>query len=118
VEIDPERFQIPAAGPDWSIRLQCQFLFAQMTLTIATMNITSPPKPKNRPLDLSRCRSCGISFLLAAFAMGVCEAAETIQTTGVLGSPSATTIDGKQLPPPDPKFGGIIEEKASDSKAW
>jgi arylsulfatase len=51
--------------------------------------------------------------------MGVCEAAETIQTTGVLGSPSATTtIDGKQLPPPDPKFGGIIEEKASESKPW
>ena len=83
------------------------------------MNITSPPKPKNRPLDLSRCRSFSISFLLTAFAMGVCEAAETIQTTGVLGSPSATTtIDGKQLPPPDPKFGGIIEEKASESKPW
>ena len=45
------------------------------------------PQPKNRPLDLSRCRSFGISFLLTAFAMGVCEAAETIQTTGVLGSP-------------------------------
>ncbi len=38
---------------------------------------------------------------------------------GTLGSPSATTtIDGKQLPPPDPKFGGVIEEKASESKAW
>jgi len=29
------------------------------------------------------------------------------QTTGTPGSPGATTtIDGKQLPPPDPKFGG------------
>ena len=41
------------------------------------------------------------------------------QVTGVLGSPSATTtLDGKQLPPPDPKFGGVIKEKASESKAW
>jgi hypothetical protein len=41
------------------------------------------------------------------------------QVTGELGSPSATTtIDGKQLPPPDPKFGGVIKEKATDSKPW
>jgi arylsulfatase A-like enzyme len=41
------------------------------------------------------------------------------QVTGVLGSPSATTtIDGKQLPPPDPKFGGVIKEKASESTPW
>jgi arylsulfatase len=41
------------------------------------------------------------------------------QVTGTPGSPSATTtIDGKQLPPPDPKFGGVIEEKASQSKPW
>ena len=41
------------------------------------------------------------------------------QVTGELGSPSATTtINGKQLPPPDPKFGGVIKEKASESKAW
>jgi arylsulfatase len=41
------------------------------------------------------------------------------QTTGVPGSPDATTtISGTQLPPPDPKFGGVIKEKASESKAW
>jgi arylsulfatase len=41
------------------------------------------------------------------------------QVTGVPGSPSATTtIDGKQLPPPDPKFGGEIRENAAQSKAW
>jgi arylsulfatase A-like enzyme len=41
------------------------------------------------------------------------------QVAGELGSPSATTtISGKQLPPPDPQFGGVIEEKASESKAW
>ena len=37
------------------------------------------------------------------------------QTTGVPGSPEATTtLPGNQLPPPDPKFGGVIKEKASE----
>src|SRR5262245_57826130 len=41
------------------------------------------------------------------------------QTTGVPGSPEATTtIDGRQLPPPPPKFGGVINETVKDSKAW
>src|SRR5262245_1915130 len=40
-------------------------------------------------------------------------------STGVPGSPGATTtIDGKQLPPPDAKFGGVIKEDALNSKAW
>jgi hypothetical protein len=42
-----------------------------------------------------------------------------IQTTGTPGSPGATTtIDRKQLPPPDPKFGGVIQDTAPDSKPW
>ena len=41
------------------------------------------------------------------------------QGSGEPGSPGATTtISGKQLPSPDPKFGGVIKEKASDSKGW
>ena len=41
------------------------------------------------------------------------------QITGTPGSPGATTtLSGKQLPPPDPKFGGVIKEKASESTAW
>ena len=45
--------------------------------------------------------------------------AAEIQTTGTPGSPSATTtISGKQLPEPDPKFGGVIKEKAAGSKSW
>ena len=41
------------------------------------------------------------------------------QVTGVLGSPGATTsISGKQLPPPDPKFGGVIRNDALQSKYW
>jgi arylsulfatase A-like enzyme len=45
--------------------------------------------------------------------------AQEVQTTGEPGSPSATTtIDGKQLPAPPPKFGGVIKEDAKDSKPW
>jgi arylsulfatase len=42
-----------------------------------------------------------------------------VETTGVSGLPSATTtISGKQLPPLDPKFGGVINERASESRPW
>ena len=42
-----------------------------------------------------------------------------IQSNGTPGSPSATTsINGKQLPAPDPKFGGVIKEGALQSKPW
>jgi len=55
----------------------------------------------------------------ALIAMAVSIRAQQIQTSGELGSPSATTtIDGKQLPPPPPKFGGVIKEDAKDSKPW
>ena len=46
-------------------------------------------------------------------------ASQAQQVTGELGSPNATiTINGQQLPPPDPKFGGVIKEKASESTPW
>jgi arylsulfatase A-like enzyme len=39
--------------------------------------------------------------------------------TGQLGSPSATTtIDGKQIPAPPLKFGGVIKPSATDSTQW
>jgi hypothetical protein len=38
---------------------------------------------------------------------------------GRAGSPSATsTVSNKQLPAPDPKFGGVIKEGALQSKPW
>ncbi len=47
------------------------------------------------------------------------EPAKDFQTSGVPGSPSATaTIPSDQLPPPDPKFGGVIKENAAQSKSW
>jgi arylsulfatase A-like enzyme len=41
------------------------------------------------------------------------------ETPAMPGSPSATvTIDGKQLPPPPMKFGGVIQEDAKNSKSY
>ena len=58
---------------------------------------------------------------LAAFSVSllVSVSSGAQQINGVLGSPGATTtIDGKQLPPPDPKFGGVIKDDALRSKPW
>ena len=41
------------------------------------------------------------------------------QVTGKMGSPSATTtVSNKQLPAPDPAFGGVIKNDALQSRAW
>ena len=57
------------------------------------------------------------AFLFAAALVVAPALSQTI--TGVPGSPSATiTLDGKQLPPPPQKFGGVIKESALDSKQW
>lgn len=58
-------------------------------------------------------------FLLFFSVLSVAGSATAQQITGELGSPGATTtISGKQLPLPDPKFEGVIKQKASESTAW
>ncbi len=65
-------------------------------------------------MKINRSMLAGVGLLAVS-----CVAALAQQVTGTPGSPGATTtIDGKQLPPPDPKFGGVIREKASESQAW
>jgi arylsulfatase len=60
-----------------------------------------------------------ITALVAGPLIGGGVAATAPEVTGVLGSPGATTtIDGKQLPAPDPVFGGKIEQEALQSEAW
>ena len=55
-----------------------------------------------------------VAALMAATAF-----AQAQQINGTPGSPDATmTISGKQLPPPDLKFGGVIKDTAPDSKPW
>ena len=57
-----------------------------------------------------------LSFLLGASYLPAAMA-QTIN--GTLGTPSATiTIDGKQIPAPPPKFGGVIKETLEGSKTW
>jgi arylsulfatase A-like enzyme len=60
-----------------------------------------------------------ISTVLAMLVLFVGVPLAAQQTTGKPGSPSATTtIDGKQLPAPQPKFGGVIKEGALQSTPW
>ncbi|MBP6777209.1 MAG: arylsulfatase, partial [Piscinibacter sp.] len=62
------------------------------------------------------------SRLLSALALvlGIgAHSASAQHVTGTPGSPSATTtISGKQLPAPQPPFGGIIKDGALQSKPW
>jgi arylsulfatase A-like enzyme len=59
---------------------------------------------------------------IAAFVLTAALAPRPVagqEVTGVLGQPSATTtVGGKQLPAPDPKFGGVIRETLKGSKTW
>src|SRR5258707_5233755 len=64
-------------------------------------------------------RATAILSLSFLFGTAAFPAAIAQQITGTPGTPSATiTIDGKQLPPPPLKFGGVIKESARDSKPW
>jgi arylsulfatase len=57
--------------------------------------------------------------LIAADAPATGASGVEPQVTGTLGSPSATTtLPGNQLPPPAPKFGGVINDNAMQSKEW
>jgi arylsulfatase len=81
-----------------------------------------PPVVVSRQTDCKRPRMKrphALAWLFAAVATLCGATAFAQQVTGTLGSASATTtVPGNQLPPPDPKFGGVIKERASDSKAW
>jgi len=62
-------------------------------------------------------KACAMMFSAATLAVLAAAPASAQQTTGTPGSPGATTtIDGKYLPPPPPKFGGEINLEATKSK--
>ena len=64
-----------------------------------------------RALILSMSGVLGL-FLMAASVVAV-------ETSGESGSASGTTtVSGKQLPAPDPEWGGEIKADALSSKAW
>ena len=60
----------------------------------------------------------GLALYLVSI-IGAWTLAHAQQTTGVPGSPSATTtIDGQQIPPPPQKFGGKIERSTEGSRPY
>ncbi len=70
----------------------------------------------NRNLRRTTLVLAGLVFVLA-LAIALPSAAQ--QTEGKVGSPSATTtISGKQLPAPQPPFGGVIKDDALQSTPW
>src|SRR6266436_4661383 len=82
--------------------------------------------PTLRHTSMSLVRLLRRYGLIVVAAAALCVASSALppagaqQTAPSPGSPAATmTLDGKQLPPPPPKFGGVINERASASKpSW
>jgi len=63
----------------------------------------------------------GFIALMAVLLLAACTTMQgtSPEVTGELGTPNATTtISGKQLPAPEPEFGGDIKDGALQSKPW
>src|SRR5262245_40553983 len=95
---------IPSGGP---IALGCR----------ATVSNPEAPMIESHLAIPRRLALRGLVAASLLFALGTTGFAQ--QTTGTPGSPSATTtIDGKYLPNPPPKFGGTIGLDAAQSKPY
>jgi len=69
-------------------------------------------------VSIRRIKLLGLLVLFVAVAVAN-SAVLAQQTTGTPGSPGATTtIDGRYLPAPPPKFGGEMNLNALESKPW
>ena len=91
-----------------SIPNACARLSSETSLAIAK-SCGGPAKKRTRSVLLSVTAST-IALLAALPVMAQ-------ETTGVPGSPSATTtIDGRYIPPPPPAFSGKANLSATDSK--
>ena len=76
-------------------------------------------KPESRLLDRRNLLLCGTTLTVACLLCAPGTSSFAQQITGTPGSPGATTtIDGKYLPPPPPKFGGTINLNAKNSKSY
>jgi arylsulfatase len=64
--------------------------------------------------------NCASSLALAASAALLdTTGSVALETTGKPGAPDATTtVSNKQLPAPEPKFGGVIKDDALNSTPW
>ncbi|HUO04467.1 MAG TPA: arylsulfatase [Candidatus Binataceae bacterium] len=69
-------------------------------------------------MKIKRVLTAFLVLMVAGIALGNTPAVAQ-EYTGVPGSPSATVFpDSKILPPPAPKFGGVIKRNAAQSKPW
>ena len=65
-------------------------------------------------MKMSALFSCAATLIVLMIVPSMAQ-----QTTGTPGSPGATTtIDGRYLPAPPPKFGGEMNLNALESKPW
>jgi len=72
-----------------------------------------------RANTVSPAMTVALAAACAATTVGCAATHMREQVTGTPGAADATaTISGRQLPPPDPEFGGVIREGALQSKAW
>src|SRR5580658_7170558 len=72
-----------------------------------------------KPTELKRGHSVLQLFAASLLFVALAPSGYGQQVTGKLGSADATTtIDGKQLPAPPPKFGGVIKETLKGSEPW
>jgi arylsulfatase A-like enzyme len=73
----------------------------------------------NAPIKLPKDRSLLRVAMTSVFLLLAAVTVNAQEVNGTPGSPSATTtIPGNQLPPPEPKFEGVIKENALQSKPW
>jgi arylsulfatase A-like enzyme len=78
-----------------------------------------PRRTKNRNMKTSQRQNLMVAALSLVLGAAFALPANGQQTTGTPGAPDATTtIDGKQLPPPPAKFGGVIKDGALQSTPW
>ncbi len=60
-----------------------------------------------------------VGAVLLTFLVANVSVVAAQQVTGVPGSARAmSTIDGKQIPAPPPKFGGVIKQDTKESTPW
>jgi arylsulfatase A-like enzyme len=83
------------------------------------ITVTDNVRPDARKKIVMRNNTIALLFSAATLMLLACAPATAQQTTGVPGSPGATTtIDGNYLPSPPPKFGGRIGLDAAQSKPY
>jgi len=82
----------------------------------ATVGVDSGRSADSDPVIAACCMEGAAKDTLLVNADVQTQAKDAASTPGSPGA--TTTIDGKRLPPPAPRFGGIIKENAAQSKAW